>query len=76
MSKKKPKKMWTKNEAIEMMHSNTSNALKAIADAVKRWEYDADEIIDYLIELSEDMEAQALVVTLRDEFGYDLPIDE
>lgn len=72
----KNKKYWTKNEAIEMMHTNTANALKAIADAVKRWEYDSDEIIDFLIESAEVLEAQALTVSLRDELGYDFPVDD
>ncbi len=69
----KPKKAWTKNEAIEMMHQNTANALTRIANAVERWEYNAEEIIEYLRELSEAMEAQALVVALRDELNFDKP---
>ncbi len=76
MKIKKAKKEWTKNEAIEMMHANTANALKAIALSVEKWNYDAKEIIDYLIETAEEMEAQALTVTIRDELGYDLPVDK
>lgn len=64
---------YTRNEAVEMMNSNTGSALKSIADAVKRWDYDAEEIIDYLIETSEVLEAQALVVSMRDELKFDKP---
>lgn len=70
---KNPKKAWTKNEAVEMMHANTSSSLKTIADFVKRHDMDADEIIDYLIEISEELSAQALVVALRDELKFDKP---
>lgn len=76
MHKRNPKKQWSKNETIEMMHTNTANALKTIAEAVKRWKYDADEIINFLIETAEAMEAQAMVTSLRDVLGYDLPVDD
>lgn len=75
MGKIKPKKMWTRNEAIEMMHANTANALIQIADAVKKWEFDEGEIIEYLIETAEVLRAQAAVAQLRDILGYDLPVD-
>jgi hypothetical protein len=66
---------YTRNEAVEMMNKNTADALKSIADAVKRWEYDAQDIIEYLIELSDELAAQALVVSMRDELKFDKPND-
>lgn len=70
----KPKKEWTRNEAVEMMHNNTANALKSIAQHCKKHNYNANEIIDLLIEASDEMEAQALVVSLRDELNFNKPI--
>lgn len=67
------KKKWTNNQAVEMMHNNTANALKSIADFVRKHEYTAEEIIEYLNELSEEMKAQALVVAMRDELKFDKP---
>mgnify|MGYP000134237682 CR=1 FL=1 len=64
---------YTRNESVEMMHQNTSNALKRIADSVEKWEYDSEQIIDYLRELAEAMEAQALVVSMRDELKFGKP---
>ena len=72
---KNPKKEWTQNEAVEMMNAHAANVLKTVAGFVKQYEYDADAIIDYLIELAEEMEAQALVVALRDELHFKKPTD-
>lgn len=72
----RPKKEWTKNEAIEMMHANTASALKKIADFVEKWDYSEKQIIDYLREIGSEMEAQALVVSLRDELKFDKPKDQ
>jgi len=69
------KKTWTQNEAVEMMNQNTANALKQIASHVKKWKMKKKEIIEYLIEISDEMEAQALVVSMRDEIGFDKPKD-
>ena len=63
----------TKNEAIEMMHKNTSNNLDIIAKFLEINEYTADMAIEYLRELSEEMKSQALVVALRDELKFDAP---
>ncbi len=70
---KKPRKEWTRNEAVEMMHTNTSKALEDIAGLIKRTEMEREEIIEYLIELSEELGAQALVVALRDELHFSKP---
>lgn len=66
---------YTSNESIEMMHQNTANSLKRIADFVEKEGYGSAEIIDYLRELQEAMEAQALVVSIRDELKFDKPLE-
>lgn len=71
----KPKKEWTDNEAIEMMHNNTSKALKSIAEFAIKNDYTAEDIINFLLETGEEMAAQALVVKMRDELKFDKPID-
>lgn len=64
---------YTRNESVEMMHQNTSQALKSISDMVEKWEYGSEQIIEYLREVAEEMEAQALVVAMRDELKFDKP---
>lgn len=68
---------YTRNESVEMMNQNTANALKTIADLAEKQDMDSDELIDYLREISDEMEAQALVVSMRDELKFGKPnIDE
>lgn len=64
---------YTRNQSVEMMHQNTANALKKIADFVEKEEYNSEQIIDYLRELHEEMEAQAIVVSMRDELKFGKP---
>ena len=64
---------YTRNESVDMMYQHTSSSLKKISDLAKKQEMDADELIDYLIEISEEMAAQALVVSMRDELKFDKP---
>lgn len=66
---------YTRNEAVEMMYQNTANSLKIIADFVEKEEYDSEDIIDYLREVQEEIEAQALVVSMRDELKFEKPND-
>jgi predicted transcriptional regulator len=66
---------FTRNQAVEMMNNNTANALKEIADHAKKIKMKKKELIDYLIELSEEMKAQAIVVSMRDELKFDKPKD-
>lgn len=68
-------KRFTGNEAVEMMHKNTSDSLKKIADLAEEQKMEADELIDYMREVSEDMAAQALVVSMRDELKFGKPVD-
>ena len=66
---------YTRNESVEMMNQNTSHALKSIADYAKKDEMNIEELIEYLLEISEAMAAQALVVSMRDELKFSKPID-
>jgi hypothetical protein len=65
----------TSNEAIEMMHKNTSNALKSISEYLKKHPHTRSQTIDYIQKLSELLDAQALVVSMRDELKFDRPKD-
>lgn len=62
----KPKREWTDNEAIAMMHRNTRNILRDIADFIFKHEMDYEETSEYLREIADEMDAQAMVVELRD----------
>ena len=66
---------FTKNQSVEMMNQNTSDALKSIAELAIKEKMGAKELIDYLLEISEKMAAQALVVSLRDELKFENPRD-
>jgi len=65
----------TSNQAIEMMNRNTANSLKLIVDVAKKQDMDSHELIEFLLETSEEMAAQALVVSMRDELKYTGPIE-
>ena len=64
---------YTRNESVEMMHTYSSKTLNTIADFVEKNNYSKEEIIDYLRELQDEMEAQAIVVSMRDELKFDKP---
>jgi hypothetical protein len=66
---------YTRNEAVEMMHQNTANAFKSTADFFQKEEYTAEMIIEYLRETAEAMEAQAIVVSMRDELKFGKAIE-
>ena len=67
------KKEWTNNEVVEAMHDNTAKAFKKIADYVKVQNYSSKQIIDFLYEMSDELEAQAKLVALRDELKFTKP---
>ena len=72
----KPLRKWTNNNAIEMMHSNTSDALRAIVKTIKKGGHTKKQILELLIEISDVLEAQAITVSLRSELGYEKPIND
>lgn len=59
--------LFTENEALEMMYLNTSKSLNLIATNSKKENKSAQEIIDFLIKAADELEAQAVVVKLRDD---------
>ena len=69
-------KTFTGNEAVEMMHKNNADSFKKVAYHCEKHEYTGEMIVDYLRELAEEMEAQSLVVAMRDELKFDCPKDE
>lgn len=69
-------KTFTGNEAVEMMHKNNADSFKKVADHCEKHEYTGEMIVEYLRELAEEMEAQALVVAMRDELKFGTPKDE
>jgi hypothetical protein len=56
----------TDNDALIMMHKNAVQHLRLIADHAEKWEYTAKQLIEYMRELADEHEAQAVVVDLRD----------
>jgi len=64
---------FTGNQAVEMMHQNTANAFKKTAAFFLKEEYTGEMCVEYLMEVAEEMAAQALVVSMRDELKFDKP---
>lgn len=58
--------LYTGNEVVALMHESTSVSLRAIAAHGKKWEWDGEDFIDFLIETAETLEAQAQVCKIRD----------
>jgi hypothetical protein len=65
----KVKPVFTKNEAIVLMHQNTSEALIKLAEHIEKWQLDYKEAVKLLIETSDEIKGQSMVVELRDELG-------
>lgn len=60
-------KEFTKTEALEMMYNNTSNSFRKVANWISESNMSKDEIVEYLIEIADQHEAQSIVVKLRDD---------
>lgn len=58
-----------------MMLENAARSFKAFALYLEDKNFTRLEIISKLRESAEDVEAQAVVVALRDLMGYDEPLD-
>lgn len=54
------------NDALLMMHKNAIQHLRLIAEHAEKWNYTAEQIIQYMRELADEHEAQAIVVDMRD----------
>ncbi|WP_346320951.1 hypothetical protein [Chitinophaga sp. YIM B06452] len=59
-------KVFTKNEAVSLMHRNTARSLRMIADHIGKQGLSGNEVQALLIEFADELEAQAVVVDLRD----------
>lgn len=66
-------KLFTGNQCVEMMHNNDSKTLKKVADLLEKDDSSKESIVEYLTKLSEEIAAQALVVSMRDELKFDGP---
>lgn len=67
---------YTRNQSVEMMHQNTANAFNQTADFFEREEYTGEMAIEYLRKTAQELEAQALVVSMRDELKFGKIKDE
>lgn len=67
MKKRKIKNEFTRNETVALMHEDSAATLKSLVDFFKEWEVEREEIIEFMIEVSEEKAAQAVVCRLRDE---------
>lgn len=64
---------YTRNQCVEMMHQNTAMAFNKTADFFEREEYTGEMAIEYLRDTAEQMEAQVIVVSMRDELKFGSP---
>lgn len=62
-------KAFTKNEALEMMYNNTSNTCRKIAEWAKASLMSKEDLIDFLIQVADEHEAQSMVIRLRDDMN-------
>ena len=67
-------KVITRNECISLMYKNTSYALSKLSEHIKKHSLSSNQIVDLITEMSEELAAQALVVSMRDELKFDKPI--
>lgn len=58
---------YTDNEVIALMHQDTASALKKIADHIEKWKIGYQGTADFLREIADQKDAQAVVCRLRDE---------
>jgi hypothetical protein len=61
--------LFTRNEVVALMHDDTAAALKRIADFIEKYKMDWPESVQLLREISDEKDAQAIVVRLRDELN-------
>jgi 3'-phosphoadenosine 5'-phosphosulfate sulfotransferase (PAPS reductase)/FAD synthetase len=65
--------VFSKNRTIELMHENTAFAFRKTADFIEQHKYTGEMTVEYLRETADVLEAQAMVVSLRDELKIDKP---
>lgn len=62
-------KIFTHNEAVALMHEDTAEAFRMMADFIEKWDMEKQEIIAYMIEIADAKDAQSIVTKLRDEIN-------
>jgi hypothetical protein len=61
-----PEKVFTKNDAIALMHKDRASSLRKIAEHIRKYQLSLVDTYILLMELADEAEAQAMVVDLRD----------
>jgi hypothetical protein len=59
-------KEFSRNETVSLMHRNTANSIRALVDHAKKFKYKKEQIYELLLDIADELEAQAIVVELRD----------
>lgn len=67
-------KEMTRNEVVELMLVNNTSAFRLVAGFIEQYEMDWEEAVEYLREAADEMEAQSVVVRMRDELGFSKPV--
>lgn len=63
---KTAKKVFTKNDAVAMMHRHRAISLREISKHISKHDMRLDEICKLLDEIADEADAQAMVTDLRD----------
>ena len=66
-------KKYTSSEVKALMYQYGSEVFKVTAEAIKEKELTEFEILNYLIQGAEELEAQSLVISMGCELGYSTP---
>ena len=66
-------KKYTSSEVKALMYQYGSEVFKVTAEAIKEKELTEFEILNYLIQGAEELEAQSLVIPMGCELGYSTP---
>lgn len=62
----KVKVPYTANEIISLLHKNTARYLRDIAKHIQTHQQTTEQIIQLLLESADELDAQSMVVELRD----------
>lgn len=64
-----PNKEFTINDTVALMHEDTALAFRRLADFIEKYEMDWQETVEFMREIADNKEAQAIVVKLRDDIN-------
>lgn len=62
----KPEKIFTANEAVALMHEFNAESLRHISDYIERFKPDPEHLVKLFRGWADEVEAQSIVVSLRD----------